>query len=515
MLTFVLDGLHEDLNRVKSKPYFELKERQINESEEEASNRWWLNHLKRENSIIVDLFYGQYKSTITCPECLHISISYDPFIHLCVPLPNSQCSVKIKYFPVNELQCKEIDVNLIENSRVNDIKGFIKSSEGSQIIVIKTQKLQFKGIAGGNEMVMSLYENGYELIFYEVENIDNFEYSNFVQPSEYYEEKSYLVFKNKIQKPIFYPKPFLLSKDATLRDFFFSVYKYYRYFINDINNTFSYKKFCDNIKDQEYLNKEFNLYLSETANNNPYFKFHIINNIPEQSGIFSGKECCEFCGTNCEICLFNPQNLNEKIQNIYKRLKNERNLQFYFEIVYPNRINFRSIQFEKDTKKLMIKRSSISIEDCFESFRTQEKLEKDNTWFCSKCSKHQEAFKKMEIYRSPNVLIVQLKRFKIKTTNAYLSMLQNKKNDCLIKYDNELNLTPFICGPNKQNNIYELYAISQHYGSLSSGHYTALCKNRGKWYSFDDETVSRASDDDIVTKAAYLLFYRRKNLDIK
>jgi len=129
MLTFVLDGLHEDLNRVKSKPYFELKERQINESEEEASNRWWLNHLKRENSIIVDLFYGQYKSTITCPECLHISISYDPFIHLCVPLPNSQCSVKIKYFPVNELQCREIDVNLIENSRVNDIKGLRNGDE--------------------------------------------------------------------------------------------------------------------------------------------------------------------------------------------------------------------------------------------------------------------------------------------------------------------------------------------------------------------------------------------------
>jgi ubiquitin carboxyl-terminal hydrolase 4/11/15 len=163
----------------------------------------------------------------------------------------------------------------------------------------------------------------------------------------------------------------------------------------------------------------------------------------------------------------------------------------------------------------MLKKNSISIEDCFESFRTQEKLEKENAWYCPKCAKHQEAFKKMEVYRSPNILIVQLKRFKIKTTNAYLSMLQNKKNDCLIKFENELNMSPFICGPNKENSIYELYAISQHYGSLSSGHYTALCKNKGKWYSFDDESVSKAGDDDIVTKAAYLLFYRRKILDIK
>ena len=36
MLTFMLDSLHEDINRVKSKPYNELKEKDENETEEEA-----------------------------------------------------------------------------------------------------------------------------------------------------------------------------------------------------------------------------------------------------------------------------------------------------------------------------------------------------------------------------------------------------------------------------------------------------------------------------------------------
>ena len=36
--------------------------------------------------------------------------------------------------------------------------------------------------------------------------------------------------------------------------------------------------------------------------------------------------------------------------------------------------------------------------------------------------------------------------------------------------------------------LYDLYAISNHYGSLNGGHYTAFCKNpiAGKWYEFDD-----------------------------
>ena len=69
LLTYLLDTLHEDLNRVAEKPYIEMKEKFELESDLKGSRRWWDNHLKRENSIIVDLFHGQYKSTITCPEC--------------------------------------------------------------------------------------------------------------------------------------------------------------------------------------------------------------------------------------------------------------------------------------------------------------------------------------------------------------------------------------------------------------------------------------------------------------
>lgn len=38
---------------------------------------------------------------------------------------------------------------------------------------------------------------------------------------------------------------------------------------------------------------------------------------------------------------------------------------------------------------------------------------------------------------------------------------------------------------------YELFGVCNHYGVLSSGHYTAYCKNfmNNKWYEFNDNKI--------------------------
>ena len=50
----MLDGLHEDLNRVKCKPYVEVKDSD-GRSDEEVADEYWENHLARNDSIIVDV----------------------------------------------------------------------------------------------------------------------------------------------------------------------------------------------------------------------------------------------------------------------------------------------------------------------------------------------------------------------------------------------------------------------------------------------------------------------------
>lgn len=64
------------------------------------------------------------------------------------------------------------------------------------------------------------------------------------------------------------------------------------------------------------------------------------------------------------------------------------------------------------------------------------------------------------------------------------------------------------------DNVYDLYAICNHSGSLTRGHYTAFCKNPvdGCWYNYDDTTVQPVSEEHLVTSGAYLLFYVRQSL---
>ena len=46
--------------------------------DEEAAQDAWNRHLLRNESVISDLFYGQYKSTINCNQCNRLSVTFDP-----------------------------------------------------------------------------------------------------------------------------------------------------------------------------------------------------------------------------------------------------------------------------------------------------------------------------------------------------------------------------------------------------------------------------------------------------
>ncbi|XP_076938779.1 ubiquitin carboxyl-terminal hydrolase 8-like, partial [Bidens hawaiensis] len=85
-LAFLLDGLHGDLNRVKIKLYNEIKDVD-GVPVQEVADEHWRNHLARNDSIVVDLCQGQYRSTLTCPVCTKHSVTFDPFLYLSLPLP--------------------------------------------------------------------------------------------------------------------------------------------------------------------------------------------------------------------------------------------------------------------------------------------------------------------------------------------------------------------------------------------------------------------------------------------
>jgi len=57
---------------------------------------------------------------------------------------------------------------------------------------------------------------------------------------------------------------------------------------------------------------------------------------------------------------------------------------------------------------------------------------------------------------------------------------------------------------------YQLYAVVNHIGTMSGGHYTAFVRtHRGRWLCCNDSQVYAISEEEVVTANAYLLFYER------
>jgi ubiquitin C-terminal hydrolase len=65
LVNYLLDLLHEDLNRIVNKPYVEMKDSN-GRSDPIVAQEYWDGFRARNDSVIVDLMYGQYKSTVTC-----------------------------------------------------------------------------------------------------------------------------------------------------------------------------------------------------------------------------------------------------------------------------------------------------------------------------------------------------------------------------------------------------------------------------------------------------------------
>lgn len=168
----------------------------------------------------------------------------------------------------------------------------------------------------------------------------------------------------------------------------------------------------------------------------------------------------------------------------------------------------------------------VSLDDCMAKFSAEELLQDENQVYCRRCKEHRDVYKKMDIYTLPHILIFQLKRFNKdggRSRYGYggmmgMSMSSSKNSDTVDFPLDGLDMSKYVLDPHTgESSIYDLYAISNHSGSLYGGHYIAHCKNslNGKWYCFNDSSVSEAGGRDLIDPTAYVLFYRRRNLSVE
>ncbi|KAF4661520.1 Ubiquitin carboxyl-terminal hydrolase 31 [Perkinsus chesapeaki] len=156
-----------------------------------------------------------------------------------------------------------------------------------------------------------------------------------------------------------------------------------------------------------------------------------------------------------------------------------------------------------------------SLEEAIDAFHKPEKLTGDNQWYCDHCKAHCDSIRTLSVFVVPPVLIVHLKRFQ-KTDTHVLGSTRLGSLCCLaskiktlavsgttLVWQVDCSLDGIRIGDYCEQ-TYSVFAVINHNGSLRSGHYTATCRNRtdGKWYNFDDETVTEVKGSDVITEQA-------------
>jgi ubiquitin carboxyl-terminal hydrolase 4/11/15 len=160
-LGFLLDGLQEDLSRIKKKPYIEKPDStddMINDPEaiRKMAEEVWDITRRRDDSVIADLFTGMYKSTLKCPVCGKISITFDPFNNLTLPLPVEDMWIKtVKFFPLNDVPVK-IEVELPKHSALEQLKQFVSDRTG-----VPLERLM--GAEEFKDRFFKIYDNNHDI----------------------------------------------------------------------------------------------------------------------------------------------------------------------------------------------------------------------------------------------------------------------------------------------------------------------------------------------------------------
>ena len=148
---------------------------------------------------------------------------------------------------------------------------------------------------------------------------------------------------------------------------------------------------------------------------------------------------------------------------------------------------------------------SPSLIDCFNLYVEGETMDGDNARLNEETGKKEAVRKNLTFWSFPNILVIDIKRF-----NA-----SNRKNQVLVTFPLEdLNLSEYVIGYNKDSYVYDLYGVCNHSGATQGGHYTSFVKNaNGKWYHFNDTSVAEVGvPSQIISPKAYCFFYRKRSI---
>ncbi|XP_034632043.1 ubiquitin carboxyl-terminal hydrolase 19 [Trachemys scripta elegans] len=630
-MAFLLDGLHEDLNRIQNKPYTETVDSD-GRPDEVVAEEAWQRHKMRNDSFIVDLFQGQYKSKLVCPVCAKVSITFDPFLYLPVPLPQKQKVLTVYYF-AKEPHKKPVKF-LISISKENSSAAEVLDSVAHSMRV-KPENLR----------LAEVIKNRFHRMFPPSQSLDTVSPTDLLlcfevlSPELAKEQVVVLQVQQRPQVPsvpiskcaacqkkqqsedeklkrctrcyrvgycnvgcqkthwpdhkaLCRPEnigfPFLISvpeSRLTYSRLAQLLEGYARYSVSVFQPPFQ-------LGPQPLLPEKLDLPARSSCaaaapapeagdgDRAPHRPEHQLSApelhpelgeasaVPRSSTLSSASGCSERSleaqGEGCwekepsyergpkpEAAIPGYQHAPDtlsahatqfyinKIDGASREQKLEEKGDAPLELtddcslalVWKNNerlkefvlVESKELECVEDpgSASEAARAGHFTLGQCLNLFTKPEVLAPEEAWYCPKCKQHREASKQLLLWRLPNVLIIQLKRFSFRSF-----IWRDKINDMVEFPVRSLDLSKFCIGQKEeqQQPMYDLYAVINHYGGMIGGHYTAYArlpsdKNSQRsdvgWRLFDDSTVTTVDESQVVTRYAYVLFYRRRNSPVE
>ena len=199
------------------------------------------------------------------------------------------------------------------------------------------------------------------------------------------------------------------------------------------------------------------------------------------------------------------------IQNIYSK-EYSKILELFYgvymtEIVHPVTKELLSCKpehyFVLDLQIYNEGRICNNLYDSFDLFVRPELMEGDNAWFNDKTGEKEHAYRQVNFWSLPNILVITLKRFSPDGTQKLQSLVDFPLEN--------MDLSRYVVGYQATSYIYDLFGVCNHMGGVMGGHYTAFVKNgANQWIHYNDHMAGPMDAGSVVSPTAYCLFYRKK-----
>nr|XP_046152260.1 ubiquitin carboxyl-terminal hydrolase 32-like [Oncorhynchus gorbuscha] len=451
LLAFLLDGLHEDLNRVHEKPYVELKDSN-GRPDWEVALEAWENHLRRNRSIVVDLFHGQLKSQVKCKSCGHISALWFNFLSLPLPMDSSMhleitvimldgstpvrfglrlnmddkytglkkqlselCSLKPEQILLAEVHTSNIKNFPQDNHKVRlSVNGFLCAFEipvpGSpssltsptQTDITPVPMVNGVGVAAHPDAKPGLISNGMPSTMVHCRETTERSLANgHVSPAQ---DSPFIGYIIAMHRKMMRTELYFLSSQKNRASLFgmplivpCTVHTSQKDLYDAV--WIQVARLASPLPPQEASN-----HAQDCDDSMGYqypFTLRVVGKDGNSCAWCPWYRFCRGCAVDCtedrasvgNACIavdWDPTALHLRYQTSQERIVEEH----------------CSVQQSRRAQA-----EPISLDSCLKAFTSEEELGEDELYYCSKCKTHRLATKKLDLWRLPPILIVHLKRF--------------------------------------------------------------------------------------------------------